>query len=100
MKCFLQHSELYSGSVRAEQWRRIQTLLAPAPYAENANCRYTLSAEATLQLELHFYEDFNVEQSPDGQCIDALRVGVEFKYLNTRLFYTGQSRKQSGSSDK
>ncbi|XP_034409661.1 mannan-binding lectin serine protease 2-like [Cyclopterus lumpus] len=46
----------------------------PAPYAENANCQYTLSAEATLQLELHFFEDFDVEQSPDGQCIDALRI--------------------------
>ncbi|KAF3692073.1 Complement C1r subcomponent [Channa argus] len=41
---------------------------------ENANCWYTLSVEAHLQLELHFSEVFDVEQSPDGQCIDTLKI--------------------------
>ncbi|KAM4600844.1 complement C1s subcomponent [Polymixia lowei] len=44
----------------------------PGPYAENAHCSYTLSVESHLQLELHFSENFDVEQSPDGQCIDSL----------------------------
>ncbi|TKS82247.1 Complement C1s subcomponent [Collichthys lucidus] len=41
---------------------------------ENAKCQHTLSVEPNLQLELHFSDVFDVEQSPDGQCIDALRI--------------------------
>ncbi|XP_042371758.1 mannan-binding lectin serine protease 1-like, partial [Plectropomus leopardus] len=59
-------SGLSQGDVSTPSW--------PASYAENANCQYTLSVAATLQLELHFSDDFDVEQSPDGQCIDALRI--------------------------
>lgn len=63
----------------------------PSPYAENAKCQYTLSVEAHLQLELHFSDDFDVEQGPEGHCIDALRVGVESEYMNffcTSVFYS------------
>nr|AIZ96980.1 complement component 1s [Oplegnathus fasciatus] len=59
-------SGLNKGDISSPSW--------PASYAENANCQHTLSVEAHLQLELHFSEDFDVEQSPDGQCIDALRI--------------------------
>lgn len=65
------------GDISSPSW--------PASYAENANCQHTLSVEAHLQLELHFSEDFDVEQSPDGQCIDALRVGVGSDYVITAL---------------
>lgn len=64
--CTKDLSGLREGDISSPSW--------PASYAENANCQYTLSVEATLQLELHFSEDFDVEQSPDGQCIDALRI--------------------------
>lgn len=40
----------------------------------NADCRYTLSVEDHLQVELHFSEGFDVEQSTDGHCIDAVMV--------------------------
>lgn len=59
------------GKISSPSW--------PAPYAENANCQYTLSVEDHLQLELEFSTDFDVEQSPDGPCIDALRVGVQLE---------------------
>ncbi|XP_029308137.1 LOW QUALITY PROTEIN: mannan-binding lectin serine protease 2 [Cottoperca gobio] len=59
-------SGLTTGVVSSPSW--------PTSYAENANCQYTLSVEATLQLELHFSQDFDVEQSPDGQCIDSLTI--------------------------
>lgn len=54
------------GDISSPSW--------PASYAENAHCHYTLSVEAHLQLELHFSDIFDVEQSLDGQCIDALRI--------------------------
>lgn len=59
-----------------QQRGRISSPSWPAPYAENANCQYILSVEEHLQLELEFSSDFDVEKSPDGPCIDALRVGV------------------------
>ncbi|CAN9513725.1 unnamed protein product [Ophioblennius macclurei] len=52
----------------------ISSPLWPRSYAENANCLYSLSVEAYLQLELHFSDVFDVEESSDGQCIDALRI--------------------------
>lgn len=67
VSCSEDLSGLYKGDISSPSW--------PASYAENANCQYTLSVEDHLQLELLFSEDFDVEQSPDGQCIDALRVG-------------------------
>ncbi|KAK5861785.1 hypothetical protein PBY51_017235 [Eleginops maclovinus] len=54
------------GDISSPSW--------PASYAENAKCQYTLSVGATLQLELHFNQVFDVEQSLDGQCIDILRI--------------------------
>uniref|UniRef100_A0A3B4Z8V7 Complement component 1, s subcomponent n=1 Tax=Stegastes partitus TaxID=144197 RepID=A0A3B4Z8V7_9TELE len=54
------------GDVSSPSW--------PGSYAENADCVSTLSVENHQQLELHFSDVFDVEQSPDGQCIDALRV--------------------------
>ncbi|XP_037640143.1 complement C1s subcomponent-like [Sebastes umbrosus] len=66
VSCAKDLSGLNTGDLSSPSW--------PASYAENANCEYTLSVEATLQLELHFSEDFDVEQSTDGQCIDALTI--------------------------
>ncbi|XP_059195366.1 complement C1s subcomponent-like [Centropristis striata] len=66
VSCTEDLSELTEGDVSSPSW--------PASYAENANCQYILSVSATLQLELHFSDDFDVEQSPDGECIDALRI--------------------------
>lgn len=61
-----------TGDIPSPSW--------PGTYAENANCKYTLSVEENLQLELHFLEDFDVEQGPDGHCIDELRVRIESQY--------------------
>lgn len=66
VNCTADLSGLSIGDISSPSW--------PASYAENANCQYTLSVGATLQLELHFSEDFDVERSPDGQCIDVLRI--------------------------
>ncbi|KAM7383289.1 hypothetical protein PAMP_002956 [Pampus punctatissimus] len=68
--CTVSCSEDLSGQNNGE----ISSPSWPGSYAENANCKYTLSVEAHLQLELHFSDDFDVEQSPDGQCIDGLRI--------------------------
>lgn len=73
MSCTEDLSGTTRGVVSSPSW--------PASYAENANCQYTLSVEAHLQLELHFSDDFDVEQSSDGQCIDALTVCVESEYI-------------------
>ncbi|KAG7216990.1 hypothetical protein INR49_001644 [Caranx melampygus] len=59
-------SGLNRGHVATPSW--------PGAYAENSNCQYTLSVEAHLQLELLFSGIFDVEQGPDGQCIDALMI--------------------------
>ncbi|XP_071326519.1 complement C1s subcomponent [Trachinotus anak] len=66
VSCSEDLSGLNQGDISSPSW--------PGSYAENANCRYNLSVEPQLQLELHFSEVFDVEQSPDGQCIDALRI--------------------------
>ncbi|XP_023282098.1 uncharacterized protein LOC111669859 [Seriola lalandi dorsalis] len=66
VSCSKDLSGLNKGDISSPSW--------PGSYAENANCQYTLSVEAHLQLELHFSGVFDVEQSPDGQCIDALRI--------------------------
>ncbi|XP_038567056.1 complement C1s subcomponent-like [Micropterus salmoides] len=66
VSCTEDLSGLKRGDISSPSW--------PASYAENANCQHILSVEAHLQLELHFSEDFDVEQSPDGQCIDALTI--------------------------
>ncbi|XP_051263035.1 uncharacterized protein LOC127367322 [Dicentrarchus labrax] len=66
VSCTEDFSGLNKGDISSPSW--------PASYAENTNCQYTLSVEAHLQMELHFSDDFDVEQSPDGQCIDALRI--------------------------
>lgn len=73
VSCTEDLSGLKRGDISSPSW--------PASYAENANCQHTLSVEAHLWLELHFSEDFDVEQSPDGQCIDALTVGFESDYV-------------------
>lgn len=69
MSCSEDLSGKQRGQLSSPSW--------PAPYAENADCQYTLSVEDYLQLELEFSTDFDVEQSPDGPCIDALTVGVQ-----------------------
>ncbi|XP_070690977.1 ovochymase [Pempheris klunzingeri] len=66
VSCTEDLSGLNRGDISSPSW--------PASYAENANCLHTLSVEAHLQLELHFSEDFDVEQSPDGSCIDAVTI--------------------------
>ncbi|KAM6910685.1 complement C1s subcomponent [Xenentodon cancila] len=64
---------LNKGDISSPSW--------PRSYAENANCRYSLSVEEHLQLELHFSEVFDVEQSPDGECIDALTIETHSRTL-------------------
>nr|XP_019948213.1 PREDICTED: uncharacterized protein LOC109633063 [Paralichthys olivaceus] len=66
VSCGKDLSGLNHGVISSPSW--------PGSYGENADCRYTLSVEADLQLELHFLGVFDVEQSPDGQCIDALTI--------------------------
>lgn len=66
MHCSEDLSGLRKGDISSPSW--------PAPYAMNADCLYTLSVEEHLQVELHFSDDFDVEQSTDGHCIDALTV--------------------------
>ncbi|XP_058503766.1 uncharacterized protein LOC131471288 [Solea solea] len=66
VSCSEDLSGMKKGLISSPSW--------PGSYAQNANCQYRLSVEAHLQLVLHFSEAFDVEQSPDGQCIDALRI--------------------------
>ncbi|MEQ2256842.1 hypothetical protein ILYODFUR_028294 [Ilyodon furcidens] len=65
VNCAKDLSGLKRGDISSPSW--------PGTYAEHANCKYTLSVEENLQLELHFSEGFDVEQRPDGHCIDELR---------------------------
>lgn len=69
MSCNEDLSGQKRGHISSPSW--------PAPYAENAACQYTLSVDSHLQLELDFSDDFDVEQSPDGPCIDSIMVGVK-----------------------
>ncbi|KAK5891814.1 hypothetical protein CesoFtcFv8_012251 [Champsocephalus esox] len=68
-------SGLKEGEISSPSW--------PASYVENAHCQYSLSVEPTLQLELLFSQVFDVEQSPDGQCIDALRIETHSESLGS-----------------
>lgn len=72
MGCAEDLSGLKRGDISSPSW--------PGAYAENTHCKYTLSVEDNLQLELHFSEGFDVEQSPEGDCIDELRVRIESQY--------------------
>ncbi|KAL0985104.1 hypothetical protein UPYG_G00152940 [Umbra pygmaea] len=69
-KCTVSCNQDRSGSLRGV----ISSPSWPGPYAEHANCLYTLSVENHLQLLLHFAGEFDVEQGPDGQCVDTLTV--------------------------
>ena len=75
MRCDQDLSGLTRGEISSPFW--------PGSYAEKANCKYTLSVDDHLQLELHFSDQFDVEESPDGQCIDGLTVSDESEYANT-----------------
>ncbi|XP_047454257.1 complement C1s subcomponent-like [Mugil cephalus] len=66
VSCSKDLSGLNQGDISTPSWS--------GSYAENANCQYTLSVENYLQLELHFNDVFDVEQSSDGQCVDALTI--------------------------
>ncbi|KAM3873248.1 mannan-binding lectin serine protease 2-like [Diretmus argenteus] len=66
VSCTEDRSGSKKGVISSPSW--------PGPYAENADCSYTLSVENHLQLELHFSKDFDVEQATDGHCIDSLTV--------------------------
>lgn len=66
VSCTEDLSGLRDGDISSPSW--------PGSYAENARCVYTLSVETHQQLELHFSEIFDVEQGPDGQCIDTLTI--------------------------
>ena len=69
------------------------------PYPDNSRCRYTLSVEPHLQLQLDFSAAFDVEQGPDGACRDSLTVGPPthrslfllkpFRRVSVELCYTG-----------
>ncbi|KAF7670145.1 hypothetical protein LDENG_00050090 [Lucifuga dentata] len=73
VSCTEDLSGLHKGKISSPSW--------PHQYAENSNCLYTLSVEAHLQLELHFSKDFDIEQTPDGQCIDSLTVETPSRTL-------------------
>ncbi|XP_034029542.1 uncharacterized protein LOC117513470 [Thalassophryne amazonica] len=68
--CTVSCNEDLSGKHRGQ----ISSPFWPAPYADSSRCLYTLSVEDHLQLELHFLQDFDVEQDSDGQCIDSLKI--------------------------
>ncbi|KAF7226962.1 putative LOC107379532-like protein [Nothobranchius furzeri] len=68
-------SGLNNGDISSPFW--------PETYAENANCQHNLSVVENLQLELHFSEVFDVEQGPDGECIDALTIETHSGTLAT-----------------
>lgn len=94
MKCAEDLSGLSSGEISSPFW--------PETYAENANCQYTLSVEEHLQLELHFSDGFDVEQSNDSQCIDALIVSIKSGHSNTLQlsFYSKKNKIKRGSSGR
>uniref|UniRef100_A0A8C6UX14 Complement component 1, s subcomponent n=1 Tax=Neogobius melanostomus TaxID=47308 RepID=A0A8C6UX14_9GOBI len=48
-----------SGQVSSPSW--------PGLYPENSRCEFSLSVDPELQLQLHFSQPFDVEQSPDGE---------------------------------
>ncbi|XP_047218033.1 complement C1s subcomponent-like [Girardinichthys multiradiatus] len=73
VNCAKDLSGLKRGDISSPSW--------PGTYAEHANCKYTLSVEENLQLELHFSEGFDVEQRPDGHCIDELRIETHSETL-------------------
>ncbi|KAM4735170.1 complement C1s subcomponent-like isoform 2-T2 [Anableps anableps] len=73
VSCTEDLSGLKRGDISSPSW--------PGVYAENANCKYTLSVEEKLQLELHFSEGFDVEQSPEGHCIDELKIETHTETL-------------------
>ncbi|KAK7886898.1 hypothetical protein WMY93_026519 [Mugilogobius chulae] len=54
------------GSVSSPSW--------PGLYPENSHCVHSLSVDPKLQLQLTFSKAFDVEQSPDGDCLDSLRI--------------------------
>uniref|UniRef100_A0A4W5R4C5 Complement component 1, s subcomponent.1 n=1 Tax=Hucho hucho TaxID=62062 RepID=A0A4W5R4C5_9TELE len=68
--CTVSCTEDLSGSLRG----LISSPSQPGPYAEHAHCSYILSVEDNLELPLHFTGEFDVEQGPDGQCVDTLMV--------------------------
>ncbi|CAB1334494.1 unnamed protein product, partial [Coregonus sp. 'balchen'] len=68
--CTVSCTEDLSGSLRGV----ISSPPRPGPYAEHAHCSYTLSVEDNLELLLRFTGEFDVEQGPDGQCVDTLMV--------------------------
>ncbi|XP_045574701.1 mannan-binding lectin serine protease 2 [Salmo salar] len=68
--CTVSCTEDLSGTLRGV----ISSPSRPGPYAEHAHCSYILSVEDNLELLLHFTGEFDVEQGPDGQCVDTLMV--------------------------
>ncbi|XP_072317611.1 ovochymase [Eucyclogobius newberryi] len=46
----------------------------PGLYPENSRCVHTLSVEPHLQLQLTFTAPFDLEQGPEGECVDSLRI--------------------------
>lgn len=63
------------GAISSPSW--------PSTYAMNADCLYTLSVEEHLQVELHFSDGFDVEQSTDGNCVDALMVTSSLYFVQS-----------------
>ncbi|XP_056142014.1 complement C1s subcomponent [Lampris incognitus] len=65
--------------------------LPGAAYAENSHCLYILSVEDHLQFELHFSKEFDVQEGPDGECIDSLMVETDYKTLGPFCTHTPPS---------
>lgn len=64
-----------SGQVSSPSW--------PGLYPDNSRCVFSLSVDPQLQLQLHFSQPFEVEQGPDGECIDSVRIDTHIGTLGT-----------------
>ncbi|XP_046885502.1 complement C1s subcomponent [Hypomesus transpacificus] len=91
--CTVSCSEDLSGALRGV----ISTPSRPGPYAENAQCSYTLSVEEHLQLVLEFMGEFDVEQGPEGQCVDTLTIKTPSKVVGTYCGHVAPPPVHTGS---
>ncbi|XP_024123552.1 complement C1s subcomponent [Oryzias melastigma] len=73
VSCSKDLSGMSRGEISSPSW--------PDSYPENANCLFTLSVEPHRQLVLRFSAVFDVQQGPDSQCKDALRIVTQTKTL-------------------
>ncbi|KAJ0066322.1 hypothetical protein NL108_011150, partial [Boleophthalmus pectinirostris] len=68
--CSVSCSEDLSGQNEG----RVSSPSWPGLYPENSHCVSTLSVDPHLQLQLTFLQPFDLEQDPEGGCLDSLRI--------------------------